>query len=265
MRQPSRFASLLASKFHRWHKAGSPGTFVRYLKTELSGANLTWLQKGCLRESFFEAGINPDVHLHSRLSKDYVKVHLRQIIAELADIVGAEGLHDNGMHSPEIVPLPARLRCSGTFPLSMQYGEDPVITKWALQRKLVAATGKAWAEILNQTGFSRCNKRISSRSFRQTVQLFVDLHGRSGRRWTKQTLRQERHRAFRAAWNLTARMDIAEVPTTLRRELRKDPILTLWSVASAFIDVGNMDRAITVFLRKKTVFAQRLAPRTSGS
>ena len=148
MKPPSGFASLLASKFHRWHRSKSPERFVRYLKAELSAADRAWLQKGNLRESFVEAGINPDVHLRSRLSRDDVKVSLRQIIAELADIVGAEELHDNAMHSPEIIPLPPRLRCSGTFPLSMHYDEEPVITKKALQAKLVRVTGKAWAEIL---------------------------------------------------------------------------------------------------------------------
>jgi hypothetical protein len=265
MKQPSRFASLLASNFHRWHRSGSPETFVRYLRTELSGADLAWLQKARLRESFVEAGIDPDVHLRSRLNRDDVKVHLKQIIAELADMVGTEGLHDCGMHSPEIVPLPPSLRCSGTFPLSMGYGEEPFITKQALQRKLVLATGKAWAEILDQTGFSGSNRRISSRSFRQTVQVFVDLHRRSKRRWTKQTLRKEQHVAFRAAWNLTHRMDSAGVPTALRRDLRRDPIFTLWSVASAFIDVGNMDRAVALFLKKKPVFERRFTPRASVS
>src|SRR5438046_8369986 len=105
MRSPAGFVSLLASKFHRWHRSGSPRTFVRYLKTELSGADRTWLQKGNLRGRFVEAGINPDVHVRSRHSKDDVKVHLRQIIAELADIVGVEGLHDNGMNSAEIILL----------------------------------------------------------------------------------------------------------------------------------------------------------------
>jgi hypothetical protein len=257
MSRPPQFASLLASKFHGWHKSGSPGTFVRYLKSELSGADLEWLRKGNLRESFSEAGINPDVHLRSRLIKDDVKAHLRRIITELAEIVGVEALHDNGMHSREIIPVPPRLRCSGTFRLSMQYDEEPVITKQALQRKLVAATGKAWADILDQTGFARSNRRISSRSFRQTVQLFVDLPGRSEGRWTKQTLREEQHIAFRAAWNLTSRMATAGVPMALRRDLRRDPIFTLWSVASAFIDVGSMDRAVTVFLRKNL---RRLGP-----
>jgi hypothetical protein len=256
MRSPSRLPSLLASKFHQWHKSGSPRTFVRYLKSELSGCDLSWLQKGNLRESLAEVGIDPDVHLRSRLSADYVKVHLRQIVTELADIVGEEGLHDNGMNSPEKIPLPLQLRCPGTFPLSMQYREEPVITRQALQRKLVKTTGKAWAAILDQTGFSRVNRRIASRSFSQTVQMFVALQRGSRSRWTKASLRQKHPFAFKAAWNLTNRMDAAGVPTALRKELRKDPLFTLWSVASAFLSVDDMDRAVALFIRKKSAFAK---------
>ncbi len=236
MRPPPGFASLLASKFHRWHKSASSTTFVGYLKTELEGADRTWLKKGNLRESFFEAGIDPDVHLHSRLNRDDVKLHLRQIITEIADIVGAEELHDSGMHCPDRIPLPPSLRCGGTYPLSKQYGEKPVITKQALQRKLVAATGKAWAKVLDQTGFSRSNRRIASRTFRQTVQLFVDLQRRLGRPPTRASLRQEERVIFKSAWNLASRMNAAGVPTSLRQELQKDPIFALWAVASAFVD-----------------------------
>jgi hypothetical protein len=248
MKSPSRIATLLALEFHRWHVSRSSRGFVNYLKTRLSGADRTWLQKGNLRKHFVEAGINPDVHLRSRLSREYVKNHLRHIVTELADIVGVEGLHDNGMNSTEKIPLPPCLRCSGQFPLSLQYGEEPVITKQALQRKLVVATGKAWARILDQTGFSRSNRRVSSRNFTQTVQLFADLRGGLKRRWTRQSLRQKQPAVFKAAWNLARRMENAGVPIRLRRELRKDPIFTLWSVASAYIDVGNMDRAVSVFL-----------------
>jgi hypothetical protein len=100
-----------------------------------------------------------------------------------------------------------------------------------------------------------CRFRVASRSFRQTVQMFVALQRRSGSRWTKASLREKQHSAFRAAWNLTNRMDAAGVPTALRKELRQDPIFTLWSVASAFLNVDDMDRAVALFLRKKPVFA----------
>jgi hypothetical protein len=257
MAPSSGFASQLASKFHKWHRTGSRGTFVHYLAAELSGADRMRLQKGRLRESFIEAGIDPDVHLRSRLDKGRVKARLRQIISETADIVGAEGLHDNGMHSTDRIPLPLSLRCPGTFPLSSQYGEEPVITKQALQRKLVAATGKAWAEILDQTGFSSSNRRIASRSFSQTVQLFADLPRRPKRRWTKASLREKQPVVYKAAWNLKHRMDSAGVPAALRRAMREDPIFTLSSVAAVFVEVGNLERAVKVFLKKKPAFAAR--------
>jgi hypothetical protein len=253
MRPPSSIATQIALEFHRWHASRSSRGFVKYLKSRLSGAELTWLYKGNLRECFVDAGINPDVHLLSRMNRDYVRSHLGVIIAELADIVGVEGLNDDGMNSPEKISLPPCLRCSGEFPLSVRYHEEPVITKQALQRKLVAATGKSWAQILDQAGFSRSNRRMSSRTFAQTVLLFVEVQTGFKRQWTKQALRQRYPAVFKAAWNLARRMESAGAPVMLRRRLREDPVSTLWSVASAFADVGDMDRAIKVCLRKKPV------------
>ena len=164
MRPPPKFTSELTRWFHRWHQSGLRQPFVRYLKTRLSGPDLAWLQRGNLRTTFVDAGINPDVHLQSRLKKADVKDNLAHIITDLASIVGADGLHDSAMHSRQKIPLPAALRCSGAFPLSERYGEEPVITKQALQRKLVAATGKPWGAILSGTGFSNSNRRIASRT-----------------------------------------------------------------------------------------------------
>jgi hypothetical protein len=185
-------------------------------------------------------------------------VNLAHIITELASIVGADGLHDSAMHSRQKIPLPASLRCSGSFPLSEQYGEEPVITKQALQRKLVAATGKPWGAILKETGFSKSNRRIASRSFEQTVRLFAGLQRRSSPRWTKEALRRKHHVVFRAAWNLAGRMKAAGVPSALRSHLRRDPVFTLWSVSSALRRVRTVDAAVAGFLRKKPVSSDTL-------
>lgn len=254
MRPPPEFTSELTHWFHSWHQSGLRQPFVRYLKTRLSGPNWAWLQRGNLRTTFVDAGINPDVHIRSRLNRDYVKDNLAHIITELASIVGADGLHDSAMNSRERIPLPASLRCSGEFPLSEGYGEEPVITKQALQRKLVTANCKSWAAILDETGFSSCNRRIASRTFEQTVRLFADLQKRSTR-WTKTGLRGEHHAAFRAAWNLVHRMKVAGVPSALRPHLRRDPVFTLWSVSSALRRMRTVDAAVAVFLRKKPVFS----------
>jgi hypothetical protein len=211
-----------------------------------------------LRTTFVDTGINPDVHLRSRLRKADVKDNLAHIIVELASIVGTDGLHDSAMHSRQTIPLPASLRCSGSFPLSERYGEEPVITRQALQRKLVAAVGKPWGAILEETGFARSNRRIASRSFEQTVRLFAELQRRSSSRWTKAELRRKHNAVFRAAWNLAHRMNAAGVPSALRPHLRKDPVFTLWSVSSAFRRVRTVDTAVAVFLRKKHVFSDTL-------
>lgn len=258
MRPPPEFTPELTHWFHRWHQSWLRQPFVRYLKTRLSRPNWAWLQRGNLRTAFVDAGINPDVHLRSRLRKAGVKDNLAHIIAELASIVGTDGLHDTAMHSREPIPLPASLRCSGEFPLSEQYGEEPVITRQALQRKVVAAAGKSWGAILTETGFSSCNRRIASRSFDETVRLFADLQRRSPRRWTKAALRSKHNAIFRAAWNLVARMKAAGVPSALRQHLRKDPVVTLWSVSSALRRVRTVDAAVAVFLRKKPVFSDPL-------
>lgn len=258
MRPPPEFTSELTHWFHRWHQSGLRQKFVPYLKTRLSGPNLAWLQRGNLRSAFVDAGINPDVHVRSRLKKADVKDNLAHIITELASIVGADGLHDSAMNSRERIPLPASLRCFGSFPLSEQYGEEPVITKQALQRKLVAATGKPWAAILSETGFSNSNRRIASRSFEQTVRLFAGLQRRSSTRWTKEALRHQHHAVFRAAWNLTHRMKTAGVPSALRPHLRRDPVFTLWSVSSALRRVQTIDAAVASFLRKKPVSSDSL-------
>ena len=257
MRPPPEITSELTPWFHRWHQSGMGRPFVRYLKTRLSGPNWVWLQKGNLRATFVDAGINPDVHIRSRLKRDYVKDTLADIIAELADIVGPDGIHDNAMHSRQRIPLPASLRCSGSFPLSERYGEEPVITRQALQRKLVAAVGKSWGAILDETGFSSSNRRIASRSFEQTVRLFADLQERSLRS-TKAELRLENPAVFRAAWNLAHRMKAAGVPAALRPHLRRDPVFTLWSVSSALRRVRTLDAAVAEFQRKKPVFSGTL-------
>lgn len=258
MKPPPEFTSELTRWFHRWHQSGTRQPFVQYLKTRLSGANWAWLQRGNLRTTFVDAGINPDVHLQSRLRKDDVKANLADIIAEIAGIVGTDGLHDNAMNSRQPIPWPPFLRCAGPFPLSEEYGEEPVITRQALQRKLVAAIGKSWGTILAETGFSNCNRRIASRSFEDTVRLFADFQRRSSPQWTKEALRHEHHLLFRAAWNLTRRMTIAGVPPALRPYLRRDPVFTLWSVSSALRRVRTVDAAVAVFLRKKPVFSGTL-------
>ena len=253
MRPPPEFTSELTHWFHRWHQSGLRQKFIPYLKTRLSEPNSAWLKKGNLRAAFVDAGINPDVHVQSRLKKADVKDNLAHIIADLASIVGSDGIHDNGMNSRQKIPLPDSLRCSGSFPLSEQYCEEPFITKQALQRKLVLATGKAWGPILSETGFSNSNRRIASRSFEQTVGLFADLQRRSSTQWTKAALRQEHNAVFRAAWNLAHRMKAAGVPSALRPHLRRDPVFTLWSVSSALRHVRTVDAAVAVFLRKKPV------------
>jgi hypothetical protein len=258
MRPPPEFTSELTHWFHRWHQSGLRQPFVRYLKTRLSGPDLAWLQRGNMRTSFVDAGINPDVHVRSRLKKADVKDNLAHIIAELASIVGADGLHDSAMNSRERIPLPASLRCPGAFPLSERYGEEPAITKQALQRKLVVATDKPWAAILTETGFSSSNLRIASRNFEQTVRLFADLQRRSSPQWTKAVLRREHNAVFRAAWNLAHRMKTAGVPSALRPHLRRDPVFTLWSVSSTLRRVRTVDAAVAVFLRKKPVFSDTL-------
>jgi hypothetical protein len=265
VRPPPEFTSELTRWFHRWHQSGPRQPFVQYLKTRLSGSNCVWLQRGNLRTTFVDAGINPDVHLRSRLSKEDVKTNLADIIAELANIIGTDGLHDSAMHSRQRIPVPASLCCSGSFPLSERYGEEPGITRQALQRKLVAAVGKSWGVILNETGFSGSNRRVASRSFEQTLRLFADLPRRSSPRWTKAALRREHHLLFRAAWNLTLRMKTAGVPSALRQYLRMAPVFTLWSVASALQRVRTIDAAVVVFLRKKPVFSGSLPPKSSGN
>jgi hypothetical protein len=254
---PSGFIYLLASKFHEWHESDSVKRFVDYLKTELSGTDKIRVEKLNIRKSFIEAGIDPDVHLRSRIDRKYVRANLPQIILEVSAIVGRDQLHDNAMHSGAYIPLPGCLRCSGTFPLSMEYGEEPRITRQALQRKLVAATGTAWADILAQTGFSRSNRRIASRNFSQTIQMFVSLDQRSKRPWTKNSLRKDQPRVFRAAWNLRGRMETAGVPVIVRQELRKDPILTLWSIARTLVQMHDLNKAVRAFLRDKATFAER--------
>jgi hypothetical protein len=119
----------------------------------------------------------------------------------------------------------------------------------------VAAVGKPWGEILNETGFSSSNRRIASRSFEQTLRLFADLPRRSSRRWTKATFREKHNLVFRAAWNLAHRMKAAGVPPALRPYLRRDPVFTLWSVSLALRRVRTVDTAVAVFLRKKPVFS----------
>jgi hypothetical protein len=255
-RPRSAFICLLASKFHEWHESDSAKKFVDYLKTELSGSDKRRVERENIRKSFIEAGINPDVHLRSRIDRKYVRRHLPQIILELSAIVGRDQLHDNAMHSSEYIPLLASLRCSGTFPLSMEYDEEPRITRQALQRKLVAVTGTAWASILKRTGFSQSTRRIASRNFSQTVQMFVSLDRRSKREWTKTTLRQNQPRVFSAAWNLRGRMDSAGVPVIVRQELCKDPILTLWSIAKTVVQMQDLNKAVRAFLRNKATFAE---------
>ena len=255
-RPSSGFICLLGSKFREWHESDSAKRFVDYLKTELSGIDEGRVKKQNIRKSFIEAGINPDVHLRSRIDRKYVRAHLPQIILELSAIVGRDQLHDNAMHSSDYISLPGCLRCSGTFPLSMEYGEEPRITRQALQRKLVYATGTAWAVILAQTGFSESNRRIASRNFSQTVQMFVSIERRFKRQWKKSSLRRDQPRVFKAAWNLRDRMDSAGVPVLVRQKLRKDPILTLWLIARALVQMHDLNKAVRAFLADKQTFAE---------
>jgi hypothetical protein len=116
----------------------------------------------------------------------------------------------------------------GAHELSEKFGEKARITKQALQKKLVVCSGKSWATILSETGFSDCNKKVASRSFEETVELFSEFIRSNNDIWTKQSLRQNKKEVSRAVYNLTNRMENAGVPLEIRKDLQSDPVFVVW-------------------------------------